>query len=188
MIPLPPCPPMKAILSALLLLVSWSTCLAAEDYEQHIKNLATGTPERVIAASLKAIKSAGIDAFPVLIAHFADSSPAEPRYFQREVSEILLDGTTRLHLPTIGEACFDILQDQVEGTWPRGFREYYVLTPANAKQWLETRKGLTLAQLRCASLEDSVRRAEADLTKKPASEFKKMTVEFLRKELEQAKK
>jgi len=80
---------MKTILSSILLLGFLAPCYAAQDYEKHVKNIAAGTPEKDIAASLHALEAAGTAAFPILIAHFIDRTPADPHYFQREVLQLL---------------------------------------------------------------------------------------------------
>jgi len=177
----------KAILTAFLFLGLLAPGYAKDDYERNVKNLAAGTPDGEIMASLHALEAAGLAAFPILIAHFSDRDAAEPGRFQRAIIEIAPDGSKRPHLPTIGEVCFDILQMQIEGSWPKGFREYHVLTPGNTKQWLDARPGFTLAQLRRASLEESLRRAEADLAKNRSDDLLKKTVTFLHEELESIK-
>jgi hypothetical protein len=177
----------KHAIAVFLFIAFLAPCYAGDDYEPHIKNLAAGSPEKDIKASLRTLEAAGIAAFPTLIAHFSSREPAEPRFFQRQVAERAPDGTFRMHRPTIGEVCFDIVQGQIEGNWPKGFRQYYVLTPINTKEWLDAHSGLKLAQLRRSSLTESLRRAEADLAKDQSAEFFKTAVAFLREELESTK-
>lgn len=177
----------KLIFSALLFLGLLPLCAAGGDYELHVKHLAAGTPEKDIKAALQAFDTAGLAAFPTLLAHFSNTTPAEPRFFQRD-EVLLVDGQfAGLSTPRIGDACFDILQSQVEGNWPKAYRTYYVLSPSNAKQWLEDHRGLTLPQLQRASRAESLRRAEAALANDPSSASRQQDVAFLRQELEALK-
>jgi hypothetical protein len=166
----------KAAVAAFLFFGLLAPLYAADDYERDVRNLAAGTPDGDLEASLRALKSGGLAAFPILIAHFSDWNAAEPRYFQGAQLERAPDGSRRLHPPTIGETCFGILQRQIEGAWPIAFRVYHVLTPTNTKEWLDAHQGFTLAQFRRASLEESLRRASADHAKE--------AVVFLLEELE----
>lgn len=159
------------------------TSYAAENYEQHVRNLAAGTPATDIKASLKVLEAGGLIAFPALIAHFSDASPADPR-FQRERMDRTANGALQVHEPTIGDVCFDILQGQIEGEWPKAFRIYHVLSPVNARAWLDTHAGLTLRQLQRAAREESLRRAQAALAKDPSAELLSDEVAFLRENLE----
>jgi hypothetical protein len=82
----------------------------------------------------------------------------------------------------VGEACFHILQYEVEGNWPKGYRRYYVLSEDNAAQWLAAHPGQTIEQLHTATRAESLGQAEAALAKKPEDEFLQGTVEFLRRD------
>ena len=179
---------MKTLIAAFLFLRLLVPGWAADDYEQHVKNLAAGTPEKDIEASLRALKAAGTAAFPTLIAHFTDAALAEPKFFQREVVVKVNDQIVGLFAPRIGDACFDILQGQIEGNWPKGYRAHYVLSPINAKQWLDAHKGLTLPQLQRASREESLRNAEAAFAKDPSAKYLQGDIAFLKKEIEALKR
>lgn len=174
---------MKSFLVSFFFLGVWVSCCEADDHEQHIKRLAAGTSNERIVKSLRTLEAAGTTAYPALIANLTNRTPAEPRYFQRDTGEVTIEGNMRVHLPTIGDVCFGILQGQIEGNWPKGFRRYYVLSPRTARTWLNANRELTLQQLRQVSRETSLRRAEADLSKGPSDELLKKTVTFLRNEL-----
>ena len=179
---------MKIVFTAFLFFCLLPLCYAAEDYELHVKHLAAGTPEKDIKAALRAFDTAGTAAFATLIAHFSDTAPAEPRFFQRETVDIVDGRIVGLHAPQIGEVCFDILQSQIEGNWPKAYRVHYVLSRDNAKQWLAEHKELTIPQLQRLSREESLRRAEAALAKDPSAEYLKGDIAFLRKKIEALKK
>jgi hypothetical protein len=180
------CGVIKIALMAILIFGFWNAAGFAKgrepkNYDQYIKNFSAGTPDEKIKSSLKALDEAGMDAFPSLISALTNIEPAEPNFFQLEEMAILPDGSSKLHSPTIGEACFGILQGQIEGNWPKGFREFYVLTPDNAKAWLEARKGQTLPELRAAASAEALRRSEKQLAEHPDDEFlRNSTVPFLK--------
>ncbi len=142
-------------------------CGTSLTYEECIQRLKAGTPHEQIVQALDTLNAAGTDAFPSLIAHFSDTTHTEDAFFAREIVDIAPDGTIRPHIPTVGEACFGVFQGQIEGNWPKGYRQYYVLTPENAQQWLDAHPRMTLAQLRVAAAEESLRLAEIDAAKDP---------------------
>jgi hypothetical protein len=179
--------PMRVVLFAMLFLGIPALSFAEPNHDQDIQNLAKGTPKETIKASLRALGAAGTAAFPALLANLTNQSPAEAEFFPRDAFTRRPDGSLGPYAPTLGVVCFDIIQGQIEGNWPKGFRRYYVLSPANVKSWLDAHKDLTLMQLRRVSREESLRHAEADLARSPSKELLKLTVAFLRKEVEDMK-
>src|SRR5262245_25790395 len=154
---------MNARLSSIgltLFLGSLTPTIGAEDYEQHIRHFASNTPPAKVEAALRTLREAGTNSFPALLEHLKDNALAEPRFFTRAVGKLGPDGTFLPATPTIGDACFDLLQDQIEGTWPKGFRDYYVLTPETVGDWLARHSGLSLQQLRVEAAQQSLSRAE----------------------------
>jgi hypothetical protein len=147
-----------------------------EDFSGVIRQLAEDAREEDAMRALKVLSKVGIRGFPSLIAHFDDEQLIHPRLNSFEVF-----GT-----PTVGWLCFVILQDQIEGNWPKGFRQFYILTPDNAKQWLDKHKGLSLRELRVISRKESLRRAELELATSPG-DFMSLAVKFLRREVESLK-
>ena len=175
---------MKSAITALLFLTSVALCSGEPDFEAQIKNLAEGKPDADIKAALAAIKNGGTAAFPALLAHLSDFTVVEPRYFQRDAfTSVEIDGVWHPSGPLMSSACFDLIQDEIEGVWPKFYRSYYVLSTNNVKEWLKAHEGLTLAQLRRVTREESLRRAKESLAKDPASEFLKGVVEFLNDEV-----
>jgi hypothetical protein len=176
-------------LGLLLLAMSWLACAAAcsgprgqaasdsrdsatnnqREYERHIRNLSVGTPPQKVRVSRDSLAAAGTDAYPTLIAHFDDRTGAADSLW----------GAT-LRRPTVGTACFEIIQDQIEGAWPKGFRRFHVLAPDNTRQWLSEHSGLTLDELRLAACRESIARAESARAANPASDLLQNCIRFLR--------
>jgi hypothetical protein len=179
---------MNILLCAIVFFGSLAGCFAAPDYAKCISNLAKGTPKETLESSLQTLRDAGAAAFPALILQLTNQADADPNYFQEQKMDRSPDGSFHPHAPTIGEVCFGIVQTQVEGHWPKSFRQYYVLSPRKAKSWVEAHQGLTLPQLRRAARQESLRRAEADRAAKPAEQSLKQVVAFLREEIENGKK
>ncbi len=101
---------------------------------------------------MRALRAAGVDAFPTLIQHLDDKRRSSP----------ILWGAT-LSKGTIGEACLDIVRMEIEGVWPKAFREFHVLSQKNAREWLREHSDQSLEQLRCAAQEESLQRAQVQL-------------------------
>jgi len=159
-----------------LLLASTLAVRAADDFSGYVQQLAAGASERDAVNAMRALTDAGMRAFPTLLAHLNDREFIHPRLHDREV----------IGLPTVGGLCFDILQTQIEDNWPKGFRHFYILTPANAKFWLDQHKSLSLRQLQLISREESLRRAEAELAARP-TDLTKKAVAFLRADVAKLK-
>ena len=168
----------KATIIIALLIASVPAIRAADVFENYIHQLAARTPEQDAIRAMHALEDAGVKAFPALLAHLDDGTPALASLYSRDES---VTGT----LP-IGSFCFDILQTKIEDNWPKGFREFYILTPANVKQWIEAHKALSLQQLQLASREESLRRAEAELAAR-STDLTTKAVEFLREEVAKLK-
>ena len=130
-----------------------------QSYETAIASLSENNEHSRVTNAIAVIESAGTKAFPALLAHLNDTTKAST-LFQRAVMEF--DETskvTRVHAPTIGEACFDLIQGQVEGNWPKAYRHYYVLTPENVVTWWQSRKDRSLQELQIETARTSLARA-----------------------------
>jgi hypothetical protein len=167
---------MKAPLVLVLIVASTFSVGAADDFSGYVRQLAAIMPERDAMRAERALGEAGLRAFPTLLAHLGDREPIQASLNHRDVS-----GT-----PTVGELCFDIIQVQIEGNWPKGYRQFYTLTPGNAKEWLDAHKSHSLQQLQLTSREESLRRAEAELAADP-SDLTTKAVAFLRAEVAKLK-
>ena len=150
-------------------------CVTKEDYPRYIKQMAQTVPEKESSWARAMLHEAGMAAFPALIAHFNDPTPA---HSTRQITGVA----------TIGAECFEILQYQIEVSLPKAHRDFEILTPENAKQWLDAHQGQSLAQLRMTSCQESLRRAQAELAKKPSDEFLQETVKMLREAISNMKK
>jgi hypothetical protein len=124
-----------------------------------IGRLSAGTPAAESAAAWNALQAAGINAFPMLIANFDNRAIAADE-FQQATSEPT----------TVGDACFDLLQQKVEGRWPKSVRDYRVLSPENAGDWLAMRRGKSLDELRRDARYEAVQKAETALAADPPNE------------------
>jgi hypothetical protein len=99
-------------------------------------------------------------AFPALIKHLNDKTPASVEYFG--LREILCAPQTTPCSPlepTIGEACFEIIQSEVEGNWPKAYRSHYTLNAGNVREWWESRRTMSLKDLQLDAATSSLERA-----------------------------
>ncbi|HEV2293057.1 MAG TPA: hypothetical protein VGR35_04325 [Tepidisphaeraceae bacterium] len=142
---------------------------ARHDYERHIRRLSAKARPADSTASWRALKAAGTDAFPALIAHFRD----------RAIAAESLQGAT-LNPSTVGDACFDLIQMQIEGAWPKSLEDFHVLTPENTREWLAAHAGLTLDEMRRVASERAVARAEAALAAEPSKRSLQKAVAYLK--------
>src|SRR6478672_11259254 len=106
----------KAALTLVLVAGSTLPVRATDDFAGYVVQLAATNPEREAVRAERALIEAGRKAFPTILAHLDDSAPLQPRLANRAVR-----GT-----PTVGGRCFDLLQVQIEGNWPKGFRQFYI--------------------------------------------------------------
>src|SRR6476661_4090033 len=86
------------------------------EYERSIQDLAEGTDPKRVKTAIQVLSDAKIQAFPALIKYLSDKTPASIEYFG--VRDILCAPQATPcppWQPTIGEACFDIIQSEIEG-------------------------------------------------------------------------
>jgi len=130
------------------------------EYERAIQDLAEGTdPERVKTAIL-VLSDAKTQAFPALIKHLGDKTPASVEYFG--LRDLLCGPQTTpcsAWQPTIGEGCFEIIQSEVEGNWPKAYRSHYILTVGNVREWWESRRTMSLKDLQLDAATTALERA-----------------------------
>jgi hypothetical protein len=157
-------------------------------YETAIASLSENTDAAQVARAVEVLESAGTKAFPALLAHLNDTARASA-VFQGALMDVDAKGNViGLHHPTIGEACFALIQNQIEGNWPKGYRQYYVLSPKNLVSWLEARKAKTLKELQLETAQASLTQARQRRSK---SGYWREAVRFLEghlRELKVAKK
>ena len=126
-------------------------------YETAIASLSENSDAAQVASAIAVLENSGTKAFPALLAHLNDTARASVA-FQRAVMAVDAKGNALSH-PTIGEACFDLIQKQVEGNWPKGFRQYYVLSPENVVSWWQARKSKPLKELQIETAQASLLKA-----------------------------
>ena len=165
--------PLIALSFIPLLLTVFSTCrnndarLSSRDvsaitpeYERAIQDLAEGKDPPTIISAIQVLSNAKTQAFPALIKHLSDKTPASFEFFG--LRDILCAQQTTPcppWQPTIGEACFEIIQSEVEGNWPKAYRSHYTLTAGNVGEWWEYRRTMSLKDLQLDAAKTSLERA-----------------------------
>jgi len=165
--------PLIALSFIPLLLTVFSTCrntdarLSSRDvsaitpeYERAIQELAEGKDPPTIIRAIQVLSNAKTQAFPALIKHLSDKTPASFEFFG--LRDILCAPQTTPcppWQPTIGEACFEIIQSEVEGNWPKAYRSHYTLTAGNVGEWWESRRTMSLKDLQLDAAKTSLERA-----------------------------
>ena len=153
-------------------------------YESAIASLSENSDAARVARAIAVLESAGTKAFPALLAHLNDTARASV-VFQRAVMEVDEKGNViGVHHPTIGEACFGLIQGQIEGNGPKGFREYYVLSPKNVGSWWQARKAKPLKELQLETAQASLTQARQ---RRGKSGYSLEAVQFLEGHLRELK-
>ena len=129
-------------------------------YERAILDLAEGKDPQTVKTAIQVLSDAETEAFPALIEHLSDKTPASVEYFGPR-DTLCAPQTTPCPpwQPTIGEACFAIIQSEVEGNWPKAYRGYYILAAGNVGEWWESRKTMSLKDLQLDAATTSLGRA-----------------------------
>ncbi|MFO0961306.1 MAG: hypothetical protein U0625_00210 [Phycisphaerales bacterium] len=125
-----------------------------------------GTALALRAKALERLWAAGTDAFPALLAHLDDTRPIPFDLYGGDWGST--NGAVDLPL---GVICFDLLQTQIEGNWPKAYRGAEILTPANIEQWLAAHDGASLAELRAAAARDELAAVERQIAANGATEY-----------------
>jgi hypothetical protein len=149
-------------------------------YERAVASLAVGHNDAVVMAGYKTLEAAGTKAFPVLIAHVKDTVKAAPGHFE----EARVDRLGNIEQPTVGDVCFRLMRYEVEGDWPKGFRDYQVLTKENVTTWWEKHRTKSLREMRLETTRISLARAKQEL-EQVKSETTEAAVRFLTERLKQ---
>jgi hypothetical protein len=152
---------------------------ATSDYSVNVESLLEGTPDDKAKAAFDTLQSAGIKAFPALLRYVDDQRIASP-IFQGPF--VTADGDAS-H-PRIGGVCFDIVHGQIEGNWPKAYRDHYVLRRDNIREWWEKNKSKPLAELRVQCAHEALHRAEAEFGNID-SEHETSVITFLREHLKE---
>jgi hypothetical protein len=130
------------------------------EYERAIENLAEHKDPQTVKTAIQVLGDAKTQAFPALIKHLSDKTPASVEYLGARAILCAPQATPcPPWQPTIGEACFEIIQSEVEGNWPKAYRSYYTLTAANVGEWWESRRTMSLKDLQLDAATTSLERA-----------------------------
>jgi len=139
------------------------------EHERAIQDLAEGKDPETVKTAILVLSEAKTQAFPALIKHLSDKTPASVEFFGlRAILTLCAPETTPCPpwQPTIGEACFEIIQSEVEGNWPKAYRSHYILTATNVGEWWESRRTMSLKDLQLdaatTSLESAKRKGDAE--------------------------
>src|ERR1044071_2896088 len=118
------------------------------EYERAIQDFAEGKDPQTVQTAVLVLGDAKTRAFPALIKHLSDKTPASAEYFGGRALQCAPQTTPCPRWPpTIGDACFEIIQSEVEGNWPKAFRIHYILTAENVGEWWESRRTMSLKEL-----------------------------------------
>ena len=129
------------------------------EYERAIQDLAEGKDPQTVKTSIQILSNAKTRAFPALITHLSDKTPASLEYFGGREIQCAPQTSPCRWQPTIGEACFEIIQSQVEGNWPKEYSRHYTLTPGNVDEWWKSRRTMSLKDLQLDAATTSLERA-----------------------------
>ena len=145
-------------------------------YESAIASLSENSDPAQVARAIAVLESAGTKAFPALLAHLNDTARASVVFQNKAIVRFDASGNVIGHHPTIAEVCFDLIQGQVEGNWPKGYREFYVLSPKNVVSWWQPRKTKSLKELQLEAAQKSLTRARQ---RRDKSAYSRDAVRFL---------
>ena len=79
-------------------------------YEGAIASISENSDAAQVAGAIAVLESAGTKAFPALLAHLNDTGRASV-VFQDASLDVDAKGNVTVHHPTIGEACFALIQN-----------------------------------------------------------------------------
>ena len=170
------------ILAPLLVAIGCNSNGVPDQYDAAVKSFALGTPTEETTAAIKLVESAGTDAFDSLLDHLDDKTRASDNHFMRAMVTIDENGNAGPYEPTIGDASFDILQGQIEGVWPKAYRDHYILNRSNIRDWLQKRDGKSLHELRLECAKSSLESAKSKHEQHP-TDWSKSCVEFVAENL-----
>lgn len=172
----------------------WPPTVSKEEDGQFvaaITKLKAGSPSGEFDSAVRTLRRGGIKAFPSLLAAQQNSAKTD---VGRDMRVEYSNGTVEEpYYETVGDVCWGIFEEQVEGGDPwdsKGndvFQDYYVLKQDSARKWLDSHKGATLQELRLAARREQLKLAESRLAKSPHDDRTISAVAFFKsaiKELE----
>lgn len=120
------------------------------ELEAAILKLADTKNTNVAHQGIEELRSSGEHAFPVLIAHINDQTPAN-KCFQKAVA--VPPGVV---YPTIADVCWDDLHWQIMGAYQKGDPDYEPFNQKTFAAWLAANAGKDLWELRIAATEEVI--------------------------------
>ena len=161
---------------SLFLLTLCITLVQVDD--QLISQLASDDESEASGAYVT-LQERGVDAFPALISRLDDETNANYDAFQ---NPLLMSKTERgwvTYKPKVGDVAFLMIQRQIEGTWPKGFRHHYAITSATARSWLTKHEGLALEKLQLLATTKSLSTLAEEIAQDGLNETNRNCLEFL---------
>jgi hypothetical protein len=154
---------------SIFLMICSAFAATLDEYESALMRLKEGATWDVVKPSKDLIKSAKEKAFPSLLRHIHNKERASILLLTRDLEEQdIKTGEWRIHHPLIGEVAFDLIQVSIEGSWPKGYRSLYVITPENIEAWLAEHKNQSLREMQVACAKEALAKAEHNATKDPS--------------------
>jgi len=121
------------------------------DFSNLVDTLSAEHSRDEALAAHRELVDGGKQAFPTLLKRMDDETITHIEF---------LGSVSTTDPPPIGQVCFEILQMQIEGQWPKGFRSFHVLNKTNIAQWVKTNSSQSLAEMRRTVLTQAIRNIE----------------------------
>jgi hypothetical protein len=118
----------------------------------------------LINSSLDKIRNGGMMSVKVLVNHLNDDAEASDYFVDGRHYNNKGDAVERSkwRYPKMGEVAFDLVQEIVEGRAPLEYRRYFVLTPENAKRWVDKHDQKSLLEVQIEATIQSLKSVESD--------------------------
>jgi hypothetical protein len=162
----------------------------ADKYDRLISSLRAvgpGGDHKKFTLASDALRDAGMRAFSSLLARLGDQTKTD---IAIDAAAKNRDGSyTYGYYETIGDVCWDILEEQIEGADPSAtkghdvFQDFYVLRGNTARSWLDAHKGMSLPQLQLIARKAALKGAESQLEKDPKDRWARAAVSFFKQEV-----
>ncbi len=132
-------------------------------YHAVIETIATSNGVDDVHTAYDLLQSGGLPAIEVLLTYLQDTRVPPHNYLMRAV----------IGTPDMSDYCFWLIQDILEDPRPKMESVYSPLNKTNIQQWLSTRSGKTLSELRvdaCAEAIENIRSLQQSETNISADE------------------
>ena len=145
-----------------------------QSYERAVASLAAGHKDATVMAGHETPRGGGNQGVSGADRTCQGHGQGCSRYFEEEAT----DQFGNIEQPTVGDVCYRLVRHEVEGAWPKGFRDYQVLTKENVTSWWDKHRTKTLHEMRLETVRISLDRAKKEL-EKVKSETTEAAVQFL---------